>query len=250
MGKPTMDILSSVRENATHLVLQHFQRKKWVTLKEHLWEASLPSKGKNLNLLFCHEDFVRVVENMSSLCCFVKCFPFYFIYFFCLLTNFISFLFSIARGIVSMCNLRQNEATKTVKVTGIDTITVEDNGATIAITLWREHAEKQHQMGDFFKISHCLLSEWQGNWTLNSTWHTAVEVYFMFKLVNLFCVNKLICDTRTYCWALTVKLSRFFLNKCLVRGFLQMNNARYVKSNYYVQRGHRKENDKWTTCFT
>ena len=65
------------------------------------------------------------------------------------------------RGIVSMCNLqnfqisKQNEATRTVKVAGIDTviktITVEDNDATIDVTLWRGHAEKHHHIGNVLR---------------------------------------------------------------------------------------------------
>nr|XP_022330640.1 uncharacterized protein LOC111128957 [Crassostrea virginica] len=73
----------------------------------------------------------------------------------------------------------KNEATKTVKVAGNDTkirtITIEEDASQIDVTLWRELAEKEFQVGDFLRISHTLLNEWQGRRALNSTRNTSVE---------------------------------------------------------------------------
>ncbi|XP_062600643.1 uncharacterized protein LOC134262282, partial [Saccostrea cucullata] len=73
----------------------------------------------------------------------------------------------------------KNEATKTVKVNGNDTtirtITLQDDGETIDVTLWREIAVEERRIGEFLRISHCLLNEWQGRKSLNSTRNTSIE---------------------------------------------------------------------------
>lgn len=60
--------------------------------------------------------------------------------------------------------------------TKIRTITIEEDASQIDVTLWRELAEKEFQVGDFLRISHTLLNEWQGRRALNSTRNTSVEV--------------------------------------------------------------------------
>lgn len=73
----------------------------------------------------------------------------------------------------------KNEATRTVKVNGNDTpirtITLEENNAKIDVTLWRELSEEEYSIGEFLQISHCLLNEWQGVRSLNSTRNTTIE---------------------------------------------------------------------------
>lgn len=72
--------------------------------------------------------------------------------------------------------LSKIESTKTVKVNGTDTvirtISIEENGKKIDVTLWREMAEEDLKIGQYLSISHCMLNEWQLHKSLNqgSSW--------------------------------------------------------------------------------
>lgn len=72
------------------------------------------------------------------------------------------------------------ESTKTVKVNGTDTvirtISIEENGKKIDVTLWREMAEEDLKIGQYLSISHCMLNEWQLHKSLNTTRNSKIQV--------------------------------------------------------------------------
>lgn len=74
----------------------------------------------------------------------------------------------------------QDEAIKTVKVaqkdTKIRTLTLEENGQTMELTLWRELSEKDLKIGQYIEVTHCLVSEWLRKKSLNSTRNTTIKV--------------------------------------------------------------------------
>ncbi|XP_056004184.1 uncharacterized protein LOC125660194 [Ostrea edulis] len=76
--------------------------------------------------------------------------------------------------------VKKIEATRIVRVSGVDTtirtIYLEQDGNSIDLTLWRELASKDLATGQFLGVSHCLVNEWQGNKSLNSTRNSTIEV--------------------------------------------------------------------------
>lgn len=73
----------------------------------------------------------------------------------------------------------RDEAIKTVKVaqkdTKIRTLTLEENGQTMELTLWRELSEKDLKIGQYIEVTHCLVSEWLRKKSLNSTRNTTIK---------------------------------------------------------------------------
>eukprot|EP00105_Crassostrea_gigas_P041788 XP_019925936.1 PREDICTED: uncharacterized protein LOC105335679 isoform X2 [Crassostrea gigas] len=76
--------------------------------------------------------------------------------------------------------LSKIESTKTVKVNGTDTlirtISIEENGKKIDVTLWHEMAEEDLKIGQYLSISHCILKEWQLQKTLNTTLYSKIQI--------------------------------------------------------------------------
>lgn len=76
--------------------------------------------------------------------------------------------------------LSKIESTKTVKVNGTDTvirtISIEENGKKIDVTLWREMAEEDLKIGQYLSISHCMLNEWQLHRSLNTTRNSKIQI--------------------------------------------------------------------------
>lgn len=76
--------------------------------------------------------------------------------------------------------LSKIESTKTVKVNGTDTvirtISIEENGEKIDVTLWREMAEEDLKIGQYLSISHCMLNEWQLHKSLNTTRNSKIQI--------------------------------------------------------------------------
>ncbi|XP_052694539.1 uncharacterized protein LOC128172870 [Crassostrea angulata] len=76
--------------------------------------------------------------------------------------------------------LSKIESTKTVKVNGTDTvirtISIEENGKKIDVTLWREMAEEDLKIGQYLSISHCMLNEWQLHKSLNTTRNSKIQI--------------------------------------------------------------------------
>lgn len=67
-----------------------------------------------------------------------------------------------------------------MKVNGTDTvirtISIEENGEKIDVTLWREMAEEDLKIGQYLSISHCMLNEWQLHKSLNTTRNSKIQV--------------------------------------------------------------------------
>lgn len=72
------------------------------------------------------------------------------------------------------------EAIKTVKVAQKDTkiraLTLEENGQTMELTLWRELSKQDLKIGQYIEVTHCLVSEWLRKKSLNSTRNTTIKV--------------------------------------------------------------------------
>lgn len=73
----------------------------------------------------------------------------------------------------------RDEAIKTVKVAQKDTkiraLTLEENGQTMELTLWRELSEQELKIGQYIEVTHCLVSEWLRKKSLNSTRNTTIK---------------------------------------------------------------------------
>ncbi|XP_061162525.1 uncharacterized protein LOC133204098 [Saccostrea echinata] len=74
----------------------------------------------------------------------------------------------------------KDEAIKIVKVsqrdTNVRTITVEDEGQLIDVSLWRNLAEDPLvKIGENLEITHCITSEWQKKPTLSTTRNTVLR---------------------------------------------------------------------------
>ncbi|XP_061193923.1 uncharacterized protein LOC133202166 [Saccostrea echinata] len=73
----------------------------------------------------------------------------------------------------------RDEAVKFVQVgqkeTKIRTITLEEHGNTMEVTLWRDLAESQLKVQDFVEICHCVVSEWQKKKSLNTTRNSLIK---------------------------------------------------------------------------
>jgi hypothetical protein len=91
-------------------------------------------------------------------------------------------------------------------VNGVDTIirtiALEQDGSSVDVTLWRDHAERDIKPGQFLKVSRCLVNEWQGTKSLNSTRNSSVEVLICKKFMTL---NDII-DMYTECRKITIYL--------------------------------------------
>uniref|UniRef100_A0A8W8LBY5 histone acetyltransferase n=1 Tax=Magallana gigas TaxID=29159 RepID=A0A8W8LBY5_MAGGI len=76
--------------------------------------------------------------------------------------------------------LSKIESTKSVKVNGTDTlirtISIEENGKKIDVTLWHDMAEEDLKIGQYLSISHCILKEWQLQKTLNTTRYSKIQI--------------------------------------------------------------------------
>lgn len=73
----------------------------------------------------------------------------------------------------------RDEAIKTVKVAQKDTkiraLTLEENGQTMELTLWRDLSEQDLKIGQYIEVTHCLVSEWLRKKSLNSTRNTTIK---------------------------------------------------------------------------
>ncbi|XP_062587025.1 uncharacterized protein LOC134248634 [Saccostrea cucullata] len=76
--------------------------------------------------------------------------------------------------------LSKIESTRTVKVSGSDTvirtISLQEDGKKIDVTLWRDMAEEDLKIGQYLSISHCMVNEWQSQKTLNTTRNSQVQI--------------------------------------------------------------------------